>query len=103
MPDETSILSSPITWAAALAAGVGVAYVVTRPDSTSGDPKKGSSSKAPKKTSKKSKKPAKAKGPKAPPSPYARFVQAQMPAMLAKGYAAPDAMRKIGELWRARK
>ena len=120
-PPAPSPFSSPITWIA-IAAGVGAGAVAMNEASKSKRPAKahvvgpqngepasrGSASKR----SKKSKKSKKAVGSKAsgssaksakPPSAYTRFVQAQMPALLAKGYSSPEAMKVIGKLWQARK
>ncbi len=105
-PTKSSSLADALPWVAALVGVGGLAYAVTRPEAKPAKPA-GSPAKAPKRRKKGSKRGKKASAeapaePKAAPGPYARFVQAQMPALMKRGMSAPDAMREIGRLWRTR-
>ena len=96
-PTKSSSLTDALPWVAALVGVGGLAYAVTRPEAKPA----GSPAKAPKRRKKGSKRGKKASAeapaePKAAPGPYARFVQAQMPALMKKGMSAPDAMRRNG-------
>ena len=42
------------------------------------------------------------KGPKRKPGPYAIFVQSHMKGLMARGLSAPEAMKEIGRMWRAK-
>lgn len=98
MSDAPSTLEKALPWLALVAGLGGVAYVAR--DSLSAP--------APARTKASAKASAKGSAARAPkgraraPSAYNRFVQDEMPGLLAKGYTSPNAMAEIGRRWKAK-
>lgn len=94
MSDAPSTLEKALPWLA-LAAGLGGVAYVARDSLSAPAPArtkasaKGSAARAP-------------KGRARAPSAYNRFVQDEMPGLLAKGYTSPNAMAEIGRRWKAK-
>ena len=98
---ESNFLKSAFPWLA-LAAGVGgVAYGVHHAGASTSSPQREKDAGS---ASKKTKvKPQKKSATKRAPGPYALFVKAEMPSLMAKGYTTSQAMIEIGRRWKSQK